>query len=794
MHVSPQSERAGWGRFRRAVHASILTVGLVVAGAGLATAGPARAPQQPSSITTVTGQLRWSVSDDFAHKRAGRLATVEVPGRGSVPVAASTVRDLPSGASVSVSISAAPGSDPVLAASSGSGVVTSVTASTSSPSTQVSSSATELYYSSPKGRHYIALVPMYWQTTSVPAGVPSQADLTSWIGQVGTYWSTSTNGQLSFGAMRVKPWTYASALKGKSCLTASDLDAIEAQARALAGSVPNDGYHHVVAYFPQLMNGPDPTCAWDGLAHLDGDFVYLNGANAWEVLAHELGHNLGLAHSGNTTCTTSSASTTEVSLSNYCVGRPYWDPYDVMGAAMSGLLGHVSASHLDDLGLLPSSAVVSVNGDHLGTGAAPTVKITPVAAPGTAGIRLVRLAYGHKLITVEYRASTGQDVAATGDYGAGVVARLQDFSTVSADYMDQNILMTGSNFSSYAMSPGTTIYASPLTIKVISADATGATVQFRGNSDGNGPSAVSLTSPASGTWVKYFGFYATFSAASEPQTVTTNYDVYLNGTLARRVLPSALRWAWVPIPNGRYSLQIKARNSVGQVSTGPSSSINADTLAPVFSAAPTALMTLGSVSSSVVPVRVNWSVRDATAGVCSQTLTRSPSKTDSPSASAQTFVTQAAGAATYTTNTWAVRAADCLGQASAKTGPASRVTIDPASSRSSGYSGAWTSVSGSSYLGGWESTTTARGASASYSVSARSVGFVTTTAANRGYVDIYVDGVKVKSLSLYSSSTRYRQQVWSMSWSGVGTHTVKIVNQATSGRPTVSVDGITRLT
>ncbi len=66
-------------------------------------------------------------------------------------------------------------------------------------------------------------------------------------------------------------------------------------------------------------------------------------------------------------------------------------------------------------------------------------------------------------------------------------------------------------------------------------------------------------------------------------------------------------------------------------------------------------------------------------------------------------------------------------------------------------------------------------------------------ASTSGQVYVYVDGTKVSTVDLKSAATLYRQAIWTKSWSTSAKHTVKIVLVGTSGRPTVTTDGLVYL-
>ena len=66
-------------------------------------------------------------------------------------------------------------------------------------------------------------------------------------------------------------------------------------------------------------------------------------------------------------------------------------------------------------------------------------------------------------------------------------------------------------------------------------------------------------------------------------------------------------------------------------------------------------------------------------------------------------------------------------------------------------------------------------------------------ASTSGQAYVYVDGVKVSTVDLKSSTTMYRNAIWTRNWSSAAKHTVKIVVVGTSGRPTVTTDGLVYL-
>ncbi|MEH3053277.1 MAG: hypothetical protein PGN13_04605 [Patulibacter minatonensis] len=117
--------------------------------------------------------------------------------------------------------------------------------------------------------------------------------------------------------------------------------------------IPWESYDHVVILFPYL---PPSQCAWAGRAQVGGRVIWINGFLSQKirddvvdgaVIAHEVGHNLGLAHASSLACTqpgsdpatavlTSTGCSLPVSASGYPSGSAaatleYGDPFDMMG-------------------------------------------------------------------------------------------------------------------------------------------------------------------------------------------------------------------------------------------------------------------------------------------------------------------------------------------------------------------------------------------------------------------------------------------------------------------------------
>lgn len=108
-------------------------------------------------------------------------------------------------------------------------------------------------------------------------------------------------------------------------------------------------------------------------------------------------------------------------------------------------------------------------------------------------------------------------------------------------------------------------------------------------------------------------------------------------------------------------------------------------------------------------------------------------------------------------------------------------------------SGTWTAKSSTSYLGGKAYGSSTKNASLTWTFTGRSAALVVSRAATSGQVYVYVDGKKTATVDLRSTTTKYRDAIWTNTWTTAAKHTVKIVVVGTGGRPTVTTDGLVYL-
>jgi hypothetical protein len=105
------------------------------------------------------------------------------------------------------------------------------------------------------------------------------------------------------------------------------------------------------------------------------------------------------------------------------------------------------------------------------------------------------------------------------------------------------------------------------------------------------------------------------------------------------------------------------------------------------------------------------------------------------------------------------------------------------------YHGTWTT---STFTGAWGGTakySKTAGAYATYTCSCEALAWVTDEDTNHGSAKVYIDGVLKKTVNTQTATATNRAIVYKIGWASDATHTIKIVNLATSGHPRITIDG-----
>jgi hypothetical protein len=180
--------------------------------------------------------------------------------------------------------------------------------------------------------------------------------------------------------------------------------------RAAAGAAAVAAGYDPAKYDRVVYIHPDAGCPWSGVTQ--AATVFLNGAVATHLVAHELGHSFGLGHANLTDCRR-----------HGCGALEYGDPYDTMGTGS----GDFSAMAKFELGWLTKVTRVSRSG---------TYPLAPIERASSSPQAFV-ITTANDQYWIEYRSRAAQNDDRQQTGGAGVIVRvspspdLHDFGSTS---------------------------------------------------------------------------------------------------------------------------------------------------------------------------------------------------------------------------------------------------------------------------------------------------------------------------------------------------------------------------
>jgi hypothetical protein len=335
-----------------------------------------------------------------------------------------------------------------------------------------------------------------------------------------------------------------------------DVDTIssEAQTAAAADGFTPAGYDHVIYVFPTL----DACGWWAGLGEIVGTQSWMNGYIGPAVVAHELGHNMGLHHANSLSCTDAGVA---VAISANCTSEEYGDLYDVMGDDA----WHNNAWHLRQIGFLKSANVQTVTSNG-------TYTVNSTATRG--GIQLLRVPRPGS--TTDYydislRSASGvfDDFAPTDPVVQGVSIHLDPNPDQGFDPTQSQLIDTtpgsADGFYDAALSPGRTFRDGDVSVTTESVVGGIATVQVNVTpappADTTPPSAPGPVVAVSG------GDHVTLSWPPASDNIgVAGYGVFRDGALARTTTETS--WTDTAVaPGATYSYRVEAYDAAGNIAS-----------------------------------------------------------------------------------------------------------------------------------------------------------------------------------------------------------------------------------
>lgn len=284
-------------------------------------------------------------------------------------------------------------------------------------------------------------------------------------GTVSSFFREASYGQTWLTGEAYGPYTIS--IAGGGCPYGTIAALADQALQAQVGAAVVATYTRFVYLFP------NSGCGWAGLGTVGGtpSRAWLNGGGSAGLVAHELGHNLGLYHAHRLTCPAPAS----VGTIPPCSSVEYGDAYSVMGYADPK---HPAAPEKQVLGWLgfgasPPLTTVEANG---------TYPLEPYQAPGTGAKALrVRTANGD-WVYLEARKAWGRDNLDPNPIGRDLNAIGGVLVHLWRGYPggDGIYLVTASAPFDYAVVPGKPLTVGGVTVTVASVSAAGAEVRISG--------------------------------------------------------------------------------------------------------------------------------------------------------------------------------------------------------------------------------------------------------------------------------------------------------------------------
>jgi hypothetical protein len=212
--------------------------------------------------------------------------------------------------------------------------------------------------------------------------------------------------------------------------------------------------------------------------------------------------------------------------------------------------------------------------------------------------------------------------------------------------------------------------------------------------------------------------------------------------------------------------------------------------------APVQSLRVSTIDQTAVPVTIGWRVAGDSDPIDAYQLQQRTN--------GGTFVTVPLDSATSTSrmrklnpgssHRFRVRATDARGATSSFSlgPPKTLVAVQDGETIEIAYEGAWTTSTIPNFFGNTARVSTTAGSTATLKFTGTNVGWVTRRSPTSGKAEVYLDGVRVATIDLYSPTPRFRQMVFVRNGLASATHTLEIrvlgTKSAASGGTRIDID------
>jgi len=288
-------------------------------------------------------------------------------------------------------------------------------------------------------------------------------------------------------------------------------------------------------------------------------------------------------------------------------------------------------------------------------------------------------------------------------------------------------------------------------------------------------------------------YTATFGGTSSASPIVTGAAAILSSVAKDRgttLTPSTVRSLLASTG------QPQAFGLAGNIGPLPNVRAAIDALGPKLADAGTSLVEGATLGTTTVPVRISWSSSGSAPAQYEVWMSR-----DGGTYVKQTLSSPSSSSAVFPLERnhdyrFAARAADVSG-IWGDWAYGQQFSLGEYQENYSGtnplFTGSWTRAPWQSASDGYLTVSAAAGDKVAFSFTGSSVAWVATKATNRGEAVVFVDGVQVKTVSLYAPTTTAQFVAFSKTWPVSGSHTIEVRVVGTAGHPSVDVDAFARL-